>query len=149
MPEEIIINNKFLDRLEYLADHATKGPWICTENGDYGYNIYNKKEPGYVVFSGSDEEGDYGIEREEDAEYIAALSPDVVKAWIRRFRLINKEAEILAMKIVGSNYLTAGYVGSCRGEVRLLRYQTRELARKELENGRNRETSRTDSKSEN
>lgn len=137
MSEEIIISNTFLDNLESLADQASRGPWIYAESNDSGYDVHNPYEPDYVVRSGWDHEEytDYGIEKEANAEFIATLNPETVKAMIKRIRMLDLEARALAERVVAreSSYLEAGFpAGHTAGKVRQVRYEARQIAEKEL-----------------
>lgn len=76
------ITNKKLEELKQLAEAATPGPWRYRENNAAGYDIESQDD--FIVYSGvdSDYECEYGCEKESNAAYIAAASPDFILAVI-------------------------------------------------------------------
>lgn len=77
-----------LDHLYALADGATAGPWTVTEDkcaacgGEW--DIYQIPGGYHAKFG-----------RQEDAAYIAALSPDVVKGLIERVKAAEQALALL------------------------------------------------------
>lgn len=135
-----IVSKKLFDRIEILAERATKGPWYYDESNECGYNIGSSGD--YVVYSGKDSEEciEYGISREADAEFIAELDPLMARNLVRHIRLLDKTVDVLAERVVSaeSSYLEAGFPeGYARGRVRQVRYEAKKQAEKELEKCQN------------
>ena len=75
-----------LARLKALADGATPGPWRLVTSSERMRCGIDGADDSAVVWN-SDKKWDgeeTGIPRDDDAAYIAALSPDVVTALIAR-----------------------------------------------------------------
>lgn len=75
-----------LDALETLARAATPGPWWCEELDEVGdtIGILTVKTPCEVLAVMSDTQAP--IDNADNAEFIAAASPDVVLGLIERLR---------------------------------------------------------------
>lgn len=81
-----------LDHLDALAQRATPGPWACklvyeSQRGSPDYAHIQALSTNVPVSSCNG--------REEDAAFIAAVSPDVISSLIRRLRAAECVVEIV------------------------------------------------------
>lgn len=87
----VLIDDAALDALEKLALAATPGPWTQTHfqcgDGDIQFEYFSLSgSGGFAIVEGT---GDFGAPyggNPNDPPYIAAASPDMVLALIRRIR---------------------------------------------------------------
>lgn len=85
------MNRKEIDELKRLAAKATPGPWVANQDGD-GSLCETRRPDGehYIVIEPAEW---------DDAEYIAAVNPQVILGLLASYEHLEKEAEWLACKL--------------------------------------------------
>lgn len=87
-----MIDETIVNHIEALAKKATQGTWMIDESHTSTYGIFRPhSDPlgeANIVSQGDDREEciEFGIERIEDAEYIAAVHPAFILELIEAFR---------------------------------------------------------------